>query len=86
MDIIKGMSIKDLKTMHKGSREKIECAKPDASPENKWMRALNPKFNPIKSEGLIVLSEVEKELNRRGYNAEKLFKGYNKKAFRELHF
>ncbi len=73
----KHLSISDLKKMHKGVREKIDSAK-DVPAGNANMYAfLNPNYNPIKAEGLIVLRMLDEELDRRGYDPEKLFKGYS---------
>jgi hypothetical protein len=72
----KDLSISELKKFHKATQEKIECAKDDTSEETKWARAINPSFNRVKAEGRIVLSMLDEELDRRGYNPEKLFKGY----------
>lgn len=74
----KDLSINDLKKMHKGTREKIECAKDDNSEENKFARFLNPEFNQVKAEGRMILRMIDEELEKRGYNVEKLFKGYFK--------
>jgi hypothetical protein len=72
----KDLSISELKKFHKATREKIECAKEDTSEGNKWMRAIDPTYNQVKSEGRVVLSMLDEELDRRGYDVEKLFKGY----------
>ena len=71
------LSIIDLKKFHKATREKIECAK-DCQHENKWVKALRPDHNPIKAEGRMVLRAIDEELDRRGYDVEKLFKDYKK--------
>ena len=56
------LSIKELKGFHKDTRERLECAKNIA----------------VKTEAIIVLSMIDKELDARGYDVEKLFKGYVK--------
>lgn len=60
----KDLSVKDLKGMHKATRERYECA----------------KDNMIKGEASIVLGMLDEELDRRGYDVTKLFKGYDPKA------
>lgn len=60
MIVPENLSIKELKGFHKDTRERLECAKNIA----------------IKTEALIVLSMIDKELDVRGYDVEKLFKGY----------
>lgn len=60
----KHLGIKDLKGMHKSSREKYECA----------------KDNTTKAKASIVLGMLDEEFERRGYDVCKLFKGYNPKA------
>ena len=74
---LKDLSIADLKKMHKAVMEKIECAK-EVKPDLKAnpYALINPDYNPIKAEGRMVLRELDKELGKRGYNVEKLFKGY----------
>lgn len=72
----KDLAISDLKKMHKGVREKIECAKEVPAGNENVYAFLNPGYNPIKAEGLIVLRMLDEELDRRGYDPEKLFKGY----------
>jgi hypothetical protein len=73
----KDFSTSELKKFHKATREKIACAKEDTSEENKWLREINPEYNQVIGEGRIVLSMIDEELDLRGYNVEKLFKGYN---------
>lgn len=58
----KDLSISELKKFHKAVREKKDAAINDT----------------IKAEALIVLRMLDEELETRGYNPEKLFKGYNK--------
>jgi hypothetical protein len=72
----KDLSISYLKKFHKATREKIECAKEDTSESNKFARFLNPEFNQVKAEGRMVLRMLDEELDRRGYDVTKLFKGY----------
>ena len=74
----KDLSTRDLKGMHKETREKIECAKEDTSKESKMMQMINPGYNRIKAEGRMVLRMIDEELENRGYDVEKLFKGYKK--------
>ena len=78
---ISSLSNADLKKMHKGVREKIDCIKEDTKPENKWMRAINPNYNQAKSEGLMVLSMLDEELEKRDFDVEKLFKNYKKEKY-----
>jgi hypothetical protein len=56
------LSLKDLKSFHKGVREKKDCA-------------IN---NQEKAKAIIVLSMLDEELEKRGYDVEKLFKNYKK--------
>jgi len=72
----KDLSISELKKFHKATREKIECAKEDTNPTNRFMRAINPEYNQVKAEGRMVLRMLDEEFDRRGYDVEKLFKGY----------
>ncbi len=72
----KDLSISELKKFHKATQEKIRCAKDDTSKESKWMQAINPSYNRVKAEGRVVLSMLDEELDRRGYDVQKLFKGY----------
>ncbi len=58
----KHLSLKDLKVFHNGVLEKKLCA----------------KDNKTKAEAMIVLGMIDEELESRGYDVEKLFKGYNK--------
>lgn len=55
------LSLADLKAFHKGMREKHKCA----------------KNSTTKGATSIVLSMLDKELDRRGYDVSKLFKGYD---------
>jgi len=72
----KDLSIAELKKFHKATREKIRCAKEDISPENRWIRAINPEYNQTKAEGRMILRMLDEEFDRRGYDVEKLFKDY----------
>ena len=72
----KDLSIRQLKEFHKSTREKIECAKEDTSTDSRLMRVLNPEYNQVKSEGMVILRMLDKEFERRGYDVKKLFKGY----------
>ena len=81
LNILSGMSISDLKKMHKSIREKIICAKDARLPDDNIYKLIKPNFNPVRAESFIVLRELDKELDERGYNVEKLFKGYNKEDF-----
>lgn len=74
----KNLSISELKKFHKATREKIACAKDDNSEESKMYQMINPNYNRVKAEGKIVLRMIDEELEKRGYNVEKLFKGYEK--------
>lgn len=56
----KDLSLNELKSFHKQVREKRECA----------------MDNRIKAEAGIVLSMLDEEFEKRGYNIEKLFNGY----------
>jgi hypothetical protein len=60
----KDLSIKDLKGMHRATVERYECA----------------KNNVVKGEASIILSILDEEFDRRGYDVSKLFKGYDPKA------
>lgn len=73
----KHLSISELKKMHKLVREKIDSAKDVPAGNSNVYAFLNPNYNPIKAEGLIVLRMLDEELDRREYNPEKLFKGYS---------
>ena len=57
----KDLSHKDLQRMHNMARQKYKCA----------------KDNTAKGEASIVLSMIDKELDNRGYDVTKLFKGYD---------
>lgn len=57
----KDLSISDLKSMHKHVQEKYNCA-------NDFM---------VKGEASIVLGMLDEELENRGYDVAKLFKGYD---------
>ena len=57
----KDLSIKDLKGMHKATRERYECA----------------KDYTVRGEASIVLKLLDEEFDRRGYDLSKLFKGYD---------
>lgn len=72
----KHLSISDLKKMHKGVREKIYSAKDVPAGNANVYAFLSPNYNPIKADGLIVLRMLDEELDRRGYDPGKLFKGY----------
>ncbi len=61
----KDLSISELKKFHKSTQEKRKCA----------------KDNIVIAETMIVLSMLDAELSRRGYDAEKLFKGYRLHSF-----
>ena len=56
----KDLSVNELKKFHKSVQEKVKCA----------------KDNIVKGEGMIVLSMLDEELDKRGYDVEMLFKGY----------
>jgi len=56
------LSIKELKLFHKATRERMDCAKNVA----------------VKTEAIMVLSMIDKELDKRGYDVEKLFNDYVK--------
>lgn len=58
----KDLPTKEIKGFHKSMREKLNCA----------------KNSEVKGECHIVLSMLDKELDRRGYDVKKLFKGYTK--------
>ena len=81
---IKSLSIKELKSFHKSVREKIDCALPDTEPKNKWMRAINPNYNQVKAEGIVILKMIDEELELRKYDPEKLFKNYTKNKYLNL--
>ena len=70
----KNLSINELKKFHKATREKIDCAK--QNDENDLMNLIKPGFNRVKAEGKVVLRMIDEEFDHRGYNVEKLFKGY----------
>mgnify|MGYP000564834857 CR=1 FL=1 len=70
------LSISDLKKMHKAVRGKIDSAKDVPAGNANVYAFLNPNYNPIKAEGLIVLRMLDEELNNRGHDPEKLFTGY----------
>ena len=72
----KDLSISDLNKFHKATREKIRCAREDTSEQSKMYQLINPGYNRVKAEGRMVLRELDKELDRRGYCPEKLFKNY----------
>lgn len=78
----KDLSISDIKKMHKSVREKIDSAKDVPAGQDNIYAFLYPNYNPIKAEGLIVLKMLDEELDRRGYNPEKLFKGYSYSNYR----
>ena len=80
----KDLSIRDLKFMHKAVREKIDSAKDVPAGNDNFYAFVSPGFNPIKAEGKIVLRMLDEELDRRGYNPEKLFKNYVKSNYFEL--
>jgi hypothetical protein len=72
----KDLSISELKKFHKATQEKVACAKEDTSEESKMYQLINPSYNRVKAEGMMVLRMLDEELDRRGYDPEKLFKGY----------
>jgi len=72
----KDLSINELKKFHKSMQEKLVCAKEDTSEESKMYQIINPSYNRVKVECKIVLNMIDEELDRRGYDPEKLFKGY----------
>ncbi len=72
----KDLSINELKKFHKATQEKIRCAKDDNSTESKMYQLISPGYNRIKSEGRMILRILDKELDRRGCDPTKLFKGY----------
>ena len=78
MDELKNLSISELKKFHKAVQEKIRCAKDDNSEESKMYQIINPGYNKVKAEGGVVLCAIDSELERRGYDPEKLFKKYVK--------
>jgi hypothetical protein len=59
----KDLSTSELKKFHKAVQEKKECA----------------KDNKVKAESMIILRMLDEELDKRGYDVEKLFKGYKLK-------
>jgi hypothetical protein len=72
----KDLSISDLKKMHKGVREKIDSVKDVPAGNANIYAFLQPNYNPIKAEGLMVLRMLDEEFDRRGYDPTKLFKNY----------
>lgn len=77
----KDLSIRDLKFMHKSVREKIDSAKDVPAGNDNFYAFVDPGYNPIKAEGKIVLRMLDEELDRRGYDPEKLFKNYMKSDY-----
>jgi len=77
----KDLSLKDLKSMHKSVREKIDSAKEVPAGQDNFYAFINPGYNPIKAEGKIVLRMLDEELDRRGYDPQKLFKDYLKSNY-----
>jgi len=77
----KDLSLKDLKAMHKSVREKIDSAKDVPAGQDNFYAFINPGYNPIKAEGEIVLRMLDEELDRRGYDPQKLFKDYLKSNY-----
>ena len=79
----KDLTLNELKKFHIATREKIDCAV-DVPPSNSNLLAfLRPGFNPIKAEGMMVLRMIDEELELRGYNPEKLLKGYLKSDYKQ---
>jgi hypothetical protein len=74
----KDLSVSELKKFHKATQEKIACAKDDTSEGSRMYQLINPSYNRVKAEGMIVLRMLDEELERRGYDPEKLFKGYKR--------
>ena len=67
--------------MHRSVREKIDSAKEVPAGQDNFYAFINPEFNPIKAEGKIVLRMLDEELDRRGYDPQKLFKDYLKSNY-----
>ena len=72
----KDLSINELKKFHRATQDKVACAKDDTSEESKMYQLIYPNYNRVKAEGMMVLGMLDEELDRRGYDPEKLFKGY----------
>lgn len=77
----KDLSLTELKKFHSATRKKIDCAVDVPASDSNLMAFLRPGFNPIKAEGKMVLRMIDEELERRGYNCEKLLKGYLKSNY-----
>lgn len=77
----KNLSTPELKKFHKAVREKIDAAKDMPAGMDNIYAFLKPGYNPIKAEGLMVLRMIDNELDTRGYDPEKLLKGYLKSNY-----